>query len=264
MSTAKPKRIKFSEEEKFLILEEFGLHKDILIAKSSWYKNTMAWQCTWEEIVAAVDSLSPLVQRTPDEIRKKWQNMVIDICRELAVEKHLLLHQWPQEKLLHNIFTLFNKPSPGLLELLLTATAFRARTAPPGCWRPPRTHSYVARAALLPWAMGCSAPWGPHRPRDGEPTQCSQRGARPQEELAPDRGPRSVWKRDCHHPPRPPQSPARPQQRCSQWWLPILPRRRAGAQQGWRWCCQPAPLGPPHPSASNACRAWRWCGFALV
>nr|XP_009665116.1 PREDICTED: uncharacterized protein LOC104138924 [Struthio camelus australis] len=34
MATSKLKQIKFSEEEKFLILEEFSLHKDILIPKS--------------------------------------------------------------------------------------------------------------------------------------------------------------------------------------------------------------------------------------
>ncbi|XP_054700130.1 uncharacterized protein LOC129213658 [Grus americana] len=129
MSTAKPKRIKFSEEEKFLILEEFSLRKDILIPKSGRYKHTLARQRAWEEIAAAVNSLSPLVQRTPDEIRKKWHNMVINARRELAVDKHPLLRQRPQEKLFQNIFALFNKPSPGLPDPLLSASAFRARAA---------------------------------------------------------------------------------------------------------------------------------------
>ncbi|CAM9541270.1 unnamed protein product [Bubo scandiacus] len=124
MSAAKSKRIKFSEEEKFLILEEFSLRKDILIPKSGRYKHTLDRQRAWEEIAAAVNNLSPLVQRTPDEIRKKWHNMVLDARRELAVEKHPLLRQRPQERLFHNIFALFNKPSPGPApESLLGAAA---------------------------------------------------------------------------------------------------------------------------------------------
>ncbi|KAM7089834.1 uncharacterized protein J5F26_011857 isoform 2-T2 [Ciconia maguari] len=99
MSTAKPKCIKFYEEEKFLILEEFSLRKDVLIPKSGRCKNTLPRQRAWEEIAAAVNSLRPLVWRMPDEIHKKWHNMVIDVCRELAVEKHPLLRQRPQEKL---------------------------------------------------------------------------------------------------------------------------------------------------------------------
>ncbi|KAM6246964.1 uncharacterized protein LJ264_010615 [Porphyrio hochstetteri] len=129
MGTAKPKRIKFSEEEKFLILEEFSLRKDILIPKSGRYKNTLARQRAWEEIAAAVNSLSPLVQRTPEEIRKKWHNMVISARREVAVEKHPLLRQRPQEKLFQNIFALFNKPGPELPHMLLPTSAFRARAA---------------------------------------------------------------------------------------------------------------------------------------
>ncbi|XP_075290558.1 uncharacterized protein LOC142362977, partial [Opisthocomus hoazin] len=112
MSAAKSKRIKFSEEEKFLILEEFSLRKDILIPKSGRYKNTVVRQRAWEEIAAAVNSLSPLVQRTPDEIRRKWDNMVLDARRELAVEKHPLLRQRPREKLFRNIFALLNAPGP--------------------------------------------------------------------------------------------------------------------------------------------------------
>ncbi|KAK4812924.1 hypothetical protein QYF61_001039 [Mycteria americana] len=129
MSTAKPKCIKFSEEEKFLILEEFSLRKDVLIPKRGQCKNTVAQQCAWEEIAAAINSLSPLVRRTPAEIHKKRHNMVIDACRELAVEKHPLLRQRPQEKLFHSIFALFNKPGPGPPDPLLSASASRARAA---------------------------------------------------------------------------------------------------------------------------------------
>ncbi|KAM9625262.1 uncharacterized protein ACIBXB_018838 [Morphnus guianensis] len=121
----------FSEEEKFLILDEFSLRKDILIPKSGQYKNTPDWQRAWEEIAAATNPLSPLVQRTPDEIRKKRHNMVIDARRELALEKHPLLRRRPQEKLLH-IFTFFNKPGLGLPDLPLSASAFRAASGPPG------------------------------------------------------------------------------------------------------------------------------------
>ena len=155
MSTAKSKRIKFSEEEKFLILEEFSLHKDVLIPKSGRYRNTLDRQRAWEEIAATVDSLSPLVQRTPDEIRKKWHNMVINACRELAVEKHPLLCPWPQEQLFHNIFALFNKPGPGLLDPLLSALAFRARAAngPPGMLEV--TPDLLLHGQSSAAAMGC-------------------------------------------------------------------------------------------------------------
>ncbi|XP_067396016.1 myb-related transcription factor, partner of profilin-like [Emydura macquarii macquarii] len=129
MTTAKPKRLKFSEEEKFIILEEFSLRKDILIPKSGRYKNTMDRQRAWEEITAAVNSLSPLVQRTPDEIRKKWHNMVIDARKELTTVKHPLLRQRPQERLFHNIFALFNKTGPELAEPLLPGSAFRTKPA---------------------------------------------------------------------------------------------------------------------------------------
>lgn len=129
-SMAKLKGVKFSEEGKFLILNEFSLCKDILIPKSGRYKNTPAWQRTWEEI-AATNSLRPLVQCTPHKIRKKWHNMVIDARRELALEKHPLLRQRPQEKLFH-IFAFFNKPGLGLPDLLLSAMAFRAARGPPG------------------------------------------------------------------------------------------------------------------------------------
>ncbi|KAF1587129.1 hypothetical protein FQV11_0015995, partial [Eudyptes moseleyi] len=104
MSMTEPKRIKFSEEEKFLILEEFSLCKDILIPKSGWYKNTLAWQCAWEEITAAINSLSLLVWCMPDEVCKKWHN--IDAHRELAVEKHSLLCQRPQEELAQRLHPL--------------------------------------------------------------------------------------------------------------------------------------------------------------
>lgn len=112
MSAAKPKRIKFSDEEKFLILEEFSLRKDILIPKSGRYRNTQDRQRAWEEIAAAVNALSPVVRRTAEEIRKKWHNMVLDARRELAADKHPLLRQRPQERLFHHIFALFNKPGP--------------------------------------------------------------------------------------------------------------------------------------------------------
>lgn len=128
MSTAKLQHIKFSEEEKFLILEELSLLKDIVIPKSGWYKNTLAWQRAWEEITAAVNSLSPLAWCTPNKICKKWHNVVMDACRELAVEEQPLLHQWPQEKLFHS-FSLFNKPGLGISDPLLSALAFRARAA---------------------------------------------------------------------------------------------------------------------------------------
>nr|XP_042697507.1 uncharacterized protein LOC101951272 isoform X2 [Chrysemys picta bellii] len=127
MTTAKPKRLKFSEEEKFLILEEFSLRKDILIPKSGRYRNTMDRQRAWEEITAAVNSLSPLVQRTPDEIRKKWHNMVIDARKELTTVKHPMLRQRPQERLFHNIFALFNKTGPELAEPLLLGPGFRTK-----------------------------------------------------------------------------------------------------------------------------------------
>lgn len=112
MSAAKPKRIKFSDEEKFLILEEFSLRKDILIPKSGRYRNTQDRQRAWEEIAAAVNALSPVVRRTAEEIRKKWHNMVLDARRELAADKHPLLRQRPQERLFHHIFALFNKAGP--------------------------------------------------------------------------------------------------------------------------------------------------------
>ncbi|XP_065595064.1 myb-related transcription factor, partner of profilin-like [Cyrtonyx montezumae] len=114
MSAAKPKRIKFSEEEKFLILEEFSLRKDILIPKSGRYRNTQDRQRAWEEIAAAVNALSPVVRRTAEEIRRKWHNMVLEARRELAAHKHPLLRQRPQERLFHHIFALFNKPAPPL------------------------------------------------------------------------------------------------------------------------------------------------------
>ncbi|XP_035196031.1 translation initiation factor IF-2-like isoform X1 [Oxyura jamaicensis] len=163
MSAAKPKRIKFSEEEKFLILEEFSLRKDILIPKSGRYKNTLDRQRAWEEIAAAVNSLSPLVQRTPDEIRKKWHNMVIDARKELAMEKHPLLRQRPQEKLFHNIFALFNKPSPQLPDPLLSGSSFRVTAAgvpagPPAPLRAAGGMLEVAPDLLLHGQSGAAAP----------------------------------------------------------------------------------------------------------
>ncbi|XP_030316688.1 vegetative cell wall protein gp1-like [Calypte anna] len=124
-----PRRLKFSEEEKFLILEEVSLRKDILIPRSGRYKNTPARQRAWEEIAAAVSSLSPLVHRTPDEIRRKWDNMVIDARRELAMQKHPVLRQRPQKQLSHNILALFDKPGPGLPEPPLSASTFGVRAA---------------------------------------------------------------------------------------------------------------------------------------
>ncbi|XP_007490526.2 uncharacterized protein LOC103091946 [Monodelphis domestica] len=132
---ARPKRIKFSEEEKIVILEEFSLRKDILIPKSGRYRNTMDRQRAWEEITMAVNSLNPLVQRTPDEVRKKWKNMIIDARKELATAKHPVLRRRPQERLFYNIFALFNKTGAELPEPLYAAgPAFRTKgpPSPPG------------------------------------------------------------------------------------------------------------------------------------
>ncbi|XP_020852314.1 uncharacterized protein LOC110215291 [Phascolarctos cinereus] len=121
MMTSKPKRIKFSEEEKIVILEEFSLRKDILIPKTGRYRNTSDRQQAWEEITMAVNSLNPLVQRTPEEVRKKWKNMILDARKELATAKHPLLRRRPQERLFHNIFALFNKTGSELPEPLYAA-----------------------------------------------------------------------------------------------------------------------------------------------
>ncbi|XP_068956915.1 uncharacterized protein [Petaurus breviceps papuanus] len=131
MMTSKPKRIKFSEEEKIVILEEFSLRKDILIPKTGRYRNTTDRQRAWEEITAAVNSLNPLVQRTPEEVRKKWKNMILDARKELATAKHPLLRRRPQERLFHNIFALFNKTGAELPEPLCPAgPGFRTKGPP--------------------------------------------------------------------------------------------------------------------------------------
>ncbi|XP_043855154.1 uncharacterized protein LOC122751964 [Dromiciops gliroides] len=131
MMTTKPKRIKFSEEEKIVILEEFSLRKDILIPKTGRYRNTMDRQQAWEEITMAVNSLNPLVQRTPEEVRKKWKNMIIDARKELATAKHPFLRRRPQERLFHNIFALFNKTGSEVPEPLYPAgPGFRTKGPP--------------------------------------------------------------------------------------------------------------------------------------
>ncbi|XP_032864091.2 uncharacterized protein LOC116965359 [Tyto alba] len=201
MSAGKSKRIKFSEEEKFLILEEFSLRKDILIPKSGRYKNTLDRQRAWEEIAAAVNNLSPLVQRTPDEIRKKWHNMVLDARRELAVEKHPLLRQRPQERLFHNIFALFNKPSPGLPDPLLSASTLRARTdsSPPGMLEAAPDLLLHGQSSAAASGHGPALPGGEPtspQPRIRKPPWCNRWGARLQGELASWRDPRPAWKRD--------------------------------------------------------------------
>ncbi|KAM6052358.1 uncharacterized protein VSU04_011739 isoform 1-T1 [Chlamydotis macqueenii] len=156
MSTAKPRRMKFSEEEKFLILEEFRLRKDILIPENGRYKNTLARRRAWEEIAAAVNSLSPLVRRSPEEIRRKWHNMVDDARRELAVGKNPLHRQRPQQKLFHSIFALFNKPIPRVLDPMISAPDPRARASSSS----PRTQE--AASDLLPQGQSSDATPG-HR-----------------------------------------------------------------------------------------------------
>nr|XP_020670154.1 myb/SANT-like DNA-binding domain-containing protein 4 [Pogona vitticeps] len=121
MTATKVKRIKFSDEEKFLILEEFTLRKDILVPKNGRYKNTADRQQAWEEIARAVNSLNPVVQRTPEEIRKKWKNMVVDAQKELMMEKHPLLRKQPRDQLLRDIFALLHMadgvmPKPSLYD----------------------------------------------------------------------------------------------------------------------------------------------------
>ncbi|CAI5797395.1 Hypothetical predicted protein [Podarcis lilfordi] len=128
MATAKAKRIKFSDEEKFLILEGFALRKDILIPKSGRYSNTAACQRAWEEIAAAVNSLNPLIQRTPQEILKKWKNMVVDARKGLSVEKHPLLQRQPRERLFRDIVALLNKTDPTLPRPLLYGPDLRAES----------------------------------------------------------------------------------------------------------------------------------------
>ncbi|XP_072455922.1 uncharacterized protein [Notamacropus eugenii] len=128
MTTSKPKRMKFSEEEKFVILEEFSLRKDVLVPKTGRYRNTSERQRAWQEIAAAVNALSPLVQRTPDEVRKKWKNMILDARKELAAAKHPLLLRRPRERLSHDIFALLNKTGPEPPESLdATGPGFRTR-----------------------------------------------------------------------------------------------------------------------------------------
>ncbi|XP_061458592.1 uncharacterized protein LOC133373198 [Rhineura floridana] len=138
--TTKAKRIKFSDEEKFLILEEFALRKDILIAKSGRCSNTTDRQRAWEEIAAAVNSLNPLIQRTPEEIRKKWKNMVVDARKGLTVEKHPLLRRQPRERLFHNIFALLNQTDNALPNPLLYGCRLRNEPSgsPPGSASPTR------------------------------------------------------------------------------------------------------------------------------
>ncbi|XP_032991993.1 uncharacterized protein LOC117039062 [Lacerta agilis] len=128
MATAKAKRIKFSDEEKFLILEGFALRKDILIPKSGRYSNTAARQRAWEEIAAAVNSLNPLIQRTPQEILKKWKNMVVDARKGLSVEKHPLLQKQPRERLFRDIVALLNKTDTALPRRLLCRPGSRAES----------------------------------------------------------------------------------------------------------------------------------------
>ncbi|XP_075371975.1 uncharacterized protein LOC142416371 [Mycteria americana] len=265
MSTAKPKCIKFSEEEKFLILEEFSLRKDVLIPKRGQCKNTVAQQCAWEEIAAAINSLSPLVRRTPAEIHKKRHNMVIDACRELAVEKHPLLRQRPQEKLFHSIFALFNKPGPGPPDPLLSASASRARAARGPL--PPRTlevtldllrHGQSSTAAP---GQGLLCPAGtPPVPVPVLESLLAAAGGEPKskESLLPAGLQASMEKRLM----APGMAPSLPAARCSQQQLLVPPRCRATVQRGWPWCCRPAPPSPPRPSPSSARRPQRWCGRA--
>nr|XP_034955080.1 uncharacterized protein LOC118076431 [Zootoca vivipara]XP_034955081.1 uncharacterized protein LOC118076431 [Zootoca vivipara] len=128
MATAKVKRIKFSDEEKFLILEGFALRKDILIPKSGRYSNTAAHQRAWEEIAAAVNSLNPLIQRTPQEILKKWKNMVVDARKGLRMEKHPLLQRQPRERLFRDIIALLNKTDTTIPKPLLYGPDLRAES----------------------------------------------------------------------------------------------------------------------------------------
>uniref|UniRef100_A0A6J0VHF0 Myb/SANT-like DNA-binding domain-containing protein n=1 Tax=Pogona vitticeps TaxID=103695 RepID=A0A6J0VHF0_9SAUR len=141
MTATKVKRIKFSDEEKFLILEEFTLRKDILVPKNGRYKNTADRQQAWEEIARAVNSLNPLVQRTPKEIHKKWKNMVVDARKELTMEKHPLLRKQPRDRLFQDIFALLHKadgamPKPSLYD---SGSGTEASESPPStrmpaCW----------------------------------------------------------------------------------------------------------------------------------
>ncbi|KAM9097256.1 uncharacterized protein ACOB8E_000589 isoform 1-T1 [Sarcophilus harrisii] len=130
MMTAKPKRIKFSEEERC----DPGR-----VQPAQGHPHPQDWPLPQHDGPAAglggdhdgVNSLNPLVQRTPEEVRKKWKNMILDARKELATAKHPLLRRRPQERLFHNIFALFNKTGSELPEPLYAAgPGFRTKGPP--------------------------------------------------------------------------------------------------------------------------------------
>ncbi|XP_077776191.1 uncharacterized protein LOC144325778 isoform X2 [Podarcis muralis] len=184
MATAKAKRIKFSDEEKFLILEGFALRKDILIPKSGRYSNTVARQRAWEEIAAAVNSLNPLIQRTPQEILKKWKNMVVDARKGLSVEKHPLLQRQPRERLFRDIVALLNKTDPALPRPLLYSPGLRAESpGSPGGDASPTIHAEVLSGSpCLSYLHNDSHYWQPCRIE--APGNPKANGGSPQADLA--------------------------------------------------------------------------------
>ncbi|XP_053225019.1 uncharacterized protein LOC128403894 isoform X5 [Podarcis raffonei] len=184
MATAKAKRIKFSDEEKFLILEGFALRKDILIPKSGRYSNTVARQRAWEEIAAAVNSLNPLIQRTPQEILKKWKNMVVDARKSLSVEKHPLLQRQPRERLFRDIVALLNKTDPTLPRPLLYGPGLRAESpGSPGGDASPTIHAEVPSSSpCLSYLHNDSHYWQPCRIE--APGKPKANGGSPQADLA--------------------------------------------------------------------------------
>ncbi|XP_044296804.1 uncharacterized protein LOC123028693 [Varanus komodoensis] len=164
MSTPKAKRIKFSDEEKFLILEEFSLRKDILMPKNGRYKNTADRQQAWEEIATAVNSLNPLVQRTPEEIRRKWKNMVVDARKEQTIEKHPLLRGQPRDRLFRNIFALLNTSDGAFSQPLLYGPP---RRAAPSSGSPPPTGKPLPETPCIFYL--CSDSRNPQPPKTKTP-----------------------------------------------------------------------------------------------
>ncbi|XP_074062551.1 uncharacterized protein LOC141501974 isoform X2 [Macrotis lagotis] len=189
--TARPKRIKFSEEEKLVILEEFSLRKDVLVPKTGRYRNTADRQRAWAEIAAAVNALNPLVQRSPEEVRKKWKNMILDARKELASARPPLLRRRPQERLFHHISALLERPGPDAPE-----PGLRARGPPspaPACCKaqgflppapsPRKPDPWAdgpAAKSLLPPADGPGLPAGGPEPLlPCEPGLCASPGPDP-------------------------------------------------------------------------------------
>ncbi|OXA52142.1 hypothetical protein Fcan01_13396 [Folsomia candida] len=78
----------WTEAENVFLLDQFGIHREILTCKATDASTNLKKQEIWRLICQNLNTHNTLVRRTPAEVRRKWKNLVTAAKKEVWEMRH--------------------------------------------------------------------------------------------------------------------------------------------------------------------------------